>query len=147
MCESGLSHGGYQTALCESGWPGRLVRSLPSPVYCSETLHDIHTMPLNGNWGHWCLGSHQIHNHFPTLCYIELQMALLTPCNIVVHHISAFCLLTLADASNCCRVVGKLLTCCLRAHILWSVSQVGVDSVKQVDNGVLNAHSGLVGKL
>lgn len=24
--------------LCESGWPGRLVRSLPSPVYCPETL-------------------------------------------------------------------------------------------------------------
>ena len=69
---------------------------------------DVRVMPQDGNWGHWCPGSHQIHHQLLSLCCVELQVVQLTPCDKVVDHSPVFSLL-LADTSNNSRVIRKLL--------------------------------------
>ena len=71
--------------------------------------NNVHVMPQDGNLGQWCPGSPQIHHKVFGLCYVELQVVQLTPCDKVVHHSSVLSLLTLADTSNYSRVIRKLL--------------------------------------
>ena len=72
-------------------------------------LHNIHTDPPDGNRGHRCLGSPQIHYEFFSLCHILMQMILLTPCDKVVHTSLVLIFIALTDKSNYCRVIRKLL--------------------------------------
>ena len=72
-------------------------------------LHNVHADPLDGNRGNRCPDPPQIHNQLLCLCCVELQVVLLTPCDKVTHHSAVFIILTLADTSNYCRFIRKLL--------------------------------------
>ncbi|KAL7849955.1 hypothetical protein SRHO_G00193040 [Serrasalmus rhombeus] len=72
-------------------------------------LHSVHTDPADGHRGHRCLVPPQVHHQFLCLCHIELQVVPLAPCDKVLHRCPVLILFTLADTSNYCRVIRKLL--------------------------------------
>ena len=80
-------------------------------------FNDVPT-PQDGDWGHWCPGSIQIHHQLLGLCCVELQVVQLTPCDEAVNHSPGLSLITLADTSNDSRVIRKLL----KMARLWSGS-------------------------
>lgn len=75
----------------------------------SVILHCLHADPMDGTKTHCCSCPPHTQYQFISLCYMKLQMVLLSPHDKVFHHSLVLFLIIISDTSHLCTAIGKHL--------------------------------------